>query len=757
MNASARLTRTDWPDPGPIDLSVHDLPHLACGTEWWYVKAHLTTQTSGRKLSLFAAFFRWIYTIDENTKIPSDAYSLAWAISDADRGAYYPESRVDKTAPKQGLERIKNKHGSKDPRVDRAMVEILERGQVPTPDRIFDGDVLISSQRLELDYAGARFEKQDDGTYRLRLHNPRSRCGCDLTFTPRKLPQRHGDDGIVRGPAGEDMFYYFIPRCAVSGEVTVDGTVELISSGEGWYDHEFGAHRDPNNKENDGDATRLKSITDAAWNWTAVQLDDGTDITAYTLIDVTDPSTAERCAIIVDPGGRRTAYNDFSLEPSKEWRSLRTFAGYPTHWKLSIPAAKLHLDVRASFNDQEFITVISQPAFWEGRCEVDGKVGGAKASGVAYIERRGFDLAKDLDSFFNSVGEEVRKSVAKVIPLDPTRAHVCELIASKAHSHFLQDVDVGVLARSLFKPMREICDRGGKSWRSYAALACCDAVGGDSRKFVNWLAMPELLHVGSLIVDDVQDRSTVRRGGPACHVMYGEAIAINSGSACYFLIQDLLITNEVSDAAKLRLYELYFEAMRCGHAGQALDLAGLEDIMQQVVESGNSTVAEKRILATHRLKAAAPAASLSRIGAIAGGGTDEQVEAIGLFFEALGLAFQIIDDVLNLRGFKADLKSRGEDVSNGSVTFPVAKAMGMLTDKADRQWLWETLRSKPKDLAVVEAVIVMLETCGAIQASVDHARELVESAWSKAQPLLEDSLSKVMLRAFGWYVLERHY
>ena len=426
-------------------------------------------------------------------------------------------------------------------------------------------------------------------------------------------------------------------------------------------------------------------------------------------------------------------------------------------WTLSIPAAQLLLNVRASFNDQEFITVISQAAFWEGRCEVEGTFGAGKAAGLAYIERRGFDLARDLDGFFAAVGGEVRKSVALVIPLEPSEAHARALIASDAHSHYLDGVDLGVLTRSLFRPVREISDRGGKSWRSYAALACCDAVGGDSRKFAQWLAMPELLHVGSLIIDDVEDRSTVRRGGPACHVLHGEPIAINAGTACYFLAQKILIPNEVSDAAKLKLYDLYFDAMRCGHAGQALDLAGLEDIMPRVVESGDSTVAEKRILATHRLKAAAPAASLSRIGAIVGGGTEAQIEAIGRFFEALGLAFQIIDDVLNLRGFKADLKQRGEDVSNGSVTFPIAKAMGLLEDRGDRNWLWETLRSKPKNLEVVGAVIDKLEACGALGACVDQASDLVESAWTKVQPLLEDSLSKLMLRAFGWYVLERHY
>jgi geranylgeranyl pyrophosphate synthase len=60
----------------------------------------------------------------------------------------------------------------------------------------------------------------------------------------------------------------------------------------------------------------------------------------------------------------------------------------------------------------------------------------------------------------------------------------------------------------------EIVDRGGKSWRSFAFLLCIDCVGGFSPTYKHWLAMPELMHVGSLIIDDIQDKSDTRRGGP---------------------------------------------------------------------------------------------------------------------------------------------------------------------------------------------------------------------------------------------------
>jgi geranylgeranyl pyrophosphate synthase len=196
--------------------------------------------------------------------------------------------------------------------------------------------------------------------------------------------------------------------------------------------------------------------------------------------------------------------------------------------------------------------------------------------------------------------------------------------------------------------------------------------------------------------------------------------------------------------------------MRTGHAGQAIDHGGMDDLMPAAVATGDARALELRILACYRLKTAVPAASLAAMGAVAGGGSEAQITCVGDFFEALGLAFQIIDDVLNLRGFKGDLKTRGEDVMNGLVTLPVARALSKL-DEGEREALWATLRSKPKDRDVIEGVIAKLESVGAIESCAAQARELVETAWQRCEPLLEPSLPKVMLRAFGWFVLERHY
>jgi geranylgeranyl pyrophosphate synthase len=122
----------------------------------------------------------------------------------------------------------------------------------------------------------------------------------------------------------------------------------------------------------------------------------------------------------------------------------------------------------------------------------------------------------------------------------------------------------------------------------------------------------------------------------------------------------------------------------------------------------------------------------------------------------VGLAFQIIDDVLNLRGFEHDLKERGEDLRNGKLTLPVARALALVPE-ARRRPLWAAIRAQPRDAAQLSAIVEQLETVGALQACENLARRGVEEAWSGLDPLLEESQYKVMFRAFSWYVLERHY
>ena len=93
----------------------------------------------------------------------------------------------------------------------------------------------------------------------------------------------------------------------------------------------------------------------------------------------------------------------------------------------------------------------------------------------------------------------------------------------------IEGVPKDVFHKTMIEPVRQVVDRGGKAWRSFGLLACIDIVGGDSRRYVRWLSMAEFMHVRSLIIDDIQDKSLTRRGGPCCHILHGEELAINAG------------------------------------------------------------------------------------------------------------------------------------------------------------------------------------------------------------------------------------
>lgn len=496
-----------------------------------------------------------------------------------------------------------------------------------------------------------------------------------------------------------------------------------------------------------------------AWDWFSMQLDDGTDITATNLVDPKKHIIYDRFAVVIDPDSTRTEYQDLHVVGTKPWISVRSSASYPQEWRLTSKAADMDLLLEGEFAEQEIVTLISKPAFWEGRMKISGTLRGKQVKGTGFLERHGFEEINSLDGFFKKISKIVRQEIHKVLPYEATYEDVRELLCNEKYDHLMEGVDTKVMEKTIIHPLREVIDRGGKSWRSYALMLCIDCVGGISHNYTHWLAMPEIMHVGSLIVDDIQDKSATRRGGESCHLVHGESIAINAGTSAYFLAMDILQsrTPSLTPAHRIKLYELYFLTLRAGHCGQAADINGQDYRMEDACNGKLDPQAlVKGVTSTHRLKSAVPAGNLARMGAVIGGGTDEQAEAVGMYFESIGIAFQIIDDVLNLRGFEGNVKRRGEDIAMGKITFPVAYAMTQLPVEKRRP-LWDRIQAKPEDDKVILEVIEELESVDAINKSVEIATTMVNDAWAVLDKHIPDSFYKLMLRAFGWYVLERHY
>ena len=224
--------------------------------------------------------------------------------------------------------------------------------------------------------------------------------------------------------------------------------------------------------------------------------------------------------------------------------------------------------------------------------------------------------------------------------------------------------------------MRYSVTAGGKRLRPVLCLASADAVGGD-----RGLAMPaacaiEFIHTYSLIHDDLpaMDDDSMRRGRPTLHVVAGEGMAILAGDglhaeAFHLLAREPRSGDPAIAARKLRAIEVIAAAAGCEGmvGGQAIDLAALapgpSGAPPRFDAEGLRTMHAKKTGALIRASAAA--------GAIMGGGADAAVAAIDACAAQLGLAFQIVDDILDVEGASEDLgKTAGKDAAAGKPTYP---------------------------------------------------------------------------------------
>jgi len=375
-------------------------------------------------------------------------------------------------------------------------------------------------------------------------------------------------------------------------------------------------------------------------------------------------------------------------------------------------------------------------------------------TGVGFLERKNHISYNDTAGLLKNVGRVVRKTLGAMYPLDSNREWIDKFVLGRHSTH------KGTLPKqvcdAMFKPVRALIDRGGKSWRSLVLVSTLSAIKEDFPDCARYIAISELLHVGSLIIDDIQDESVVRRGGKTVHLEYGTATAINAGTGCYFMAPILAGVEDLVPEKQAKIYQLYFDVLRAGHAGQGLDIAGLHHLMPDVVETGDTRMLYDSLQAIHVYKTGGAAGSLCGMACVLADANPEQTKAMENFGTQLGLAFQIVDDALNLKGFEGDLKEVGEDIRDGKITYPVIKGMSRLS-KFDRQYIWSIMQEHTDDTGKIASVISMLNKVGAIEDCLKEAHDIVEEAWKKVDEVVEDSLPKIMMRTFCSYLTERTF
>jgi geranylgeranyl diphosphate synthase type II len=243
---------------------------------------------------------------------------------------------------------------------------------------------------------------------------------------------------------------------------------------------------------------------------------------------------------------------------------------------------------------------------------------------------------------------------------------------------------------SVHKAMRYSLFAGGKRIRPALCIAAAEAVSDNPAGVESAASTLELIHTYSLIHDDLpaMDDDDFRRGRLTCHKVFGEAMAILAGDALLTLAFQVLAQIECDDGRKVRLIEEL--AVASGSVGGMI--AGQVHDIEGEGKRPDSTLLE----AIHHAKTGALLRASLRMGGIYAGADDEQLAALSCFGQHIGLAFQIVDDLLDVEQPSEALgKTAGKDAQQRKITFPAVYGLERSREMAEEERLRAHLALRP--------------------------------------------------------------
>jgi len=347
--------------------------------------------------------------------------------------------------------------------------------------------------------------------------------------------------------------------------------------------------------------------------------------------------------------------------------------------------------------------------------------------------------------YLEKLKPKIDKIIEKYLPRKITKKWL-NFAFGKARYSF----DKRAAQEALAKPIWDFLSRGGKRWRPVLFLLVTEAIGGDIKKVKDFVVIPEVIHNATIIHDDLEDQSEVRRGKPCLHKIFGVDIAMNAGNFLYFLPLLALIKNrkKFKTEVLLRAYETYIQEMINLGFGQATDIYWHKGLVKGIDEN--------QYLQMCAFKTGCLSRMAAKLAVVLSEGSDELAERIGRVAEAIGVAFQIQDDILNLTGeeFAKRKGGLGEDITEGKRSLMVIYTLEKASKK-DKKRLLAILNLHTKNQKIRNEAIGIIKKYGSIEYAKERAKNLIQKAWQDAEKLLPESLAKNRLNEFINYLIER--
>ncbi len=353
----------------------------------------------------------------------------------------------------------------------------------------------------------------------------------------------------------------------------------------------------------------------------------------------------------------------------------------------------------------------------------------------------------DIEKLLEEKAPLIDKTIEKYIPRKFTRNALLFKIDPPEYTYNLETIN-----KAIADPVWDMLDRGGKRWRPVLFLLICEACGQKSEDYLDFAIIPEVVHNGTLVIDDIEDSSDLRRGKPCTYRIFGLDMAVNAGNAMYYLpLLPLMEKKEKVSAEKFRdVYEIYVQEMINLSIGQAMDIA-----WHRGLASANE-ISEEDYLQMCAYKTGTLARMAAKLAATLACMDKETILKLGRFAESIGVAFQMQDDILDLTGkaFAVKKGGLGQDITEGKRTLLVIRACQMANPK-DKKRLVEILNMHTSDQKLRDEAIAIIQKYNAVEYVKCKATNMLENSWREVDKLLKPSAGKEKLKAFAEFLIQR--
>ncbi|MFU8881986.1 MAG: polyprenyl synthetase family protein [Rhodobacterales bacterium] len=280
---------------------------------------------------------------------------------------------------------------------------------------------------------------------------------------------------------------------------------------------------------------------------------------------------------------------------------------------------------------------------------------------------------------------------------------------------------------------------GGKRLRPMLTLAAAELCGYDGPYHVHLAATVEFIHTATLLHDDVVDESTQRRGRPTANLLWDNQSSVLVGDYLFARAFQLMV-----EPGNLRVLEILSNAAATIAEGEVLQLSAARDLKTD----------ESVYLKVVRGKTAALFSAATEAGGVLAGATPAQIQALFDYGDALGIAFQIVDDLLDYSGDSQQTgKNIGDDFRERKLTLPVIKAVAM-ADTAERAFWARAIEKGDQQPGDLDHAIALMQQHGTLDATRRDALDWADRAKAAMQALPDHPL-RHMLTDLADYVVAR--